>query len=89
MIKYIAKIYPSEIEKTEVVGETDKFVTVETYGSRTRRQAKVSEFECFFDTWADAHKHLLNLAEKKLKARKIRLNEAEEEYRRLYLLEQD
>ena len=60
MIKYKASSLRATIEAVEVVKETDKFVVLafnSGFGHGTRREAKVSDYCAYFDSWADAHQY--------------------------------
>lgn len=58
MIKYKATgFYRPEIKEVEVERETDSSVWISG-----RRRGKITDFESFFDTWEDAHSHLLKLS---------------------------
>jgi hypothetical protein len=62
-----------EIKQVEVTKETAKFVTVVyedlwrvgTDKTYERREAKVSDYYCYFDKWELAHEHLLKKAQDK------------------------
>jgi hypothetical protein len=55
------------IESVEVEKETEASIWIEG-----KRNAKKTEYHNYFDTWADAKRHLLTVAEKKVAG--IRLN---------------
>ena len=60
MIKYKASSLRATIEAVEVVKETDKFVVLSSnnaFGNGARREAKVSDYYAYFDSWSDAHKY--------------------------------
>ena len=69
--KYRTSGWGSLIEKVEVTKETDKSVWL-----GVRREAKVSEYQCYFDTWDQAKAHVVSKAEAKLKAAKSRFDSA-------------
>jgi len=61
MVKYKTKsvrysVYP--IEPVEVERETEKFVII-----GGRRNAKASDYESYFDTWDQAHRHMTDRAQ--------------------------
>lgn len=49
-----------EIVRVECAKETDK--TVVLGGKYGRRENKISDYHCYFDTWAEAHAHALRRA---------------------------
>lgn len=75
MIKYVTSGHTFtkvKISEVEVAGETDKFVRL----SCGRREAKRSEFRCYFDTREDAKEHLIGIASRKVKVAKSNLETA-------------
>ncbi|MEA3225069.1 MAG: hypothetical protein U9Q07_03900 [Planctomycetota bacterium] len=83
MIKWKASSHwRFEIERVEVVRETDKCVFVaSTYRhdkSGERRHAKVSQDEQYFDTWTEAKDHLLEKAREDVERAHARLVEKQD-----------
>jgi len=78
-VKYKASGYGMKIEKVMVIKETEHFVTVQ-YDNRTRREAKKSGYDCFFDTWQEAKDHHIAVAEDKLNAARRQLEYAQGQY---------
>ena len=63
MKKYKTKILGYKIEMVEVERETKSTVWCEYEWSgkkSIRQERKVTEYECYFDTWQEAKQHLLN-----------------------------
>jgi len=74
----------NEITEVEAEKETklSVWITQENpFKTRTTvsRHAKMSSYECYFDTWDDAHKHLMDRAEAKLDTARARLQHAQGE----------
>jgi hypothetical protein len=63
MIKYIAMSYGNEIQKIEVIKETDKTVTLPN-GSR---DYKSTSWKNYFDTFADAFEYLVDRENKAIR----------------------
>ncbi len=76
-IYYIAPIY---IER-----ETEKSV----FFSGGRRQAKISEFEIFHNTWEDARNYLKQKAKDKLASARLQLQDAQGHYGNIKGLKKD
>ena len=81
MIKYKTTGYPStpdaKIKKMEVEKETTKCIWIKGHsGSKAVRSNKHSGYENYFDTWQEAHKYILELAEKKVESIRYQLNQA-------------
>lgn len=70
MIKYKANV--NGIEKIEIRGETTKLVTLLS----GIREAKISEYNCYFDTWEEARAHLIEKVEKDIRKYRTRLEMA-------------
>ena len=64
MIKYRIGKFGIEIERHEVIRETDKCVFLPGLGGRERKENKESEYGKWFDTWAEAYSHLLSRVDK-------------------------
>jgi hypothetical protein len=74
LVKWNKEIYVVEVEK-----ETEKSVwrARELFGKKVlERELKISEFSKYFDTWDEAHNHLLGVAERGLKSAQKRLDDA-------------
>lgn len=77
MIKYrTSKFYfERNIEEIEISRETDKSVWIKTkFGEQ--REAKKTNYYRYFDTWEEAHQHLLSEAEKDIMNAERRLENA-------------
>ncbi len=57
MVKYRVWKWGNTITPIEVVSETKKFIRTKDFPNRN--QAKISQFECFFDTWEEAYEYTL------------------------------
>jgi hypothetical protein len=71
MFKYEVDKYSTDIEKVEVVKETPKQYVIKRISYNTKkpystRQAKVSEYSRFFDTWEEAQLYLIVRVETKI-----------------------
>lgn len=66
MIKYRTNYSKDKIEKVEIVRETPKMVVVVSHVGGERREAKQSDWACYFDTWAEARDYLLDAARKRV-----------------------
>lgn len=62
-----------EIDRVEIVRETGQFV----YVTERHRVGKQSDWDAYFDTWAEAHACLLKRAEAVLKVAQSRIKVAE------------
>jgi hypothetical protein len=81
MIKYRTSYWKDGIEAREVEKETEKsvFYVTEWKGRKsTHREAKVSSYHRWFDSWEEAHTYLTGKAELSLSAAKNSLRDAEE-----------
>lgn len=65
MLKYRTYRYDTEIEAVEVLRETAQCVYLPTTRSKRteQREAKVSDFHIYHDSWEVAHAHLLERSE--------------------------
>jgi len=58
------------IDKVEIIRETDKSVFIERYWFGKKivvRESKRSECDNYFNTWKEAHKYLMEKAERRLR----------------------
>lgn len=67
MLKYRTYVSSHKIDAVEVERETDISVWV-----GNRRRAKLTSYDCYFDTWEEAHEFLVDNAERDVEC--IRLN---------------
>ncbi|AUS01773.1 hypothetical protein NVP1291O_59 [Vibrio phage 1.291.O._10N.286.55.F6] len=75
MIKYViggSKFIKASISEIEIESETKKFVNLKC----GRREAKLSEFKCYFDTREEAKQHLVKIARNNADYTKARLDDA-------------
>ena len=80
------KLYGILIEKVEVLRETARSVFVERGGRSQRcerREAKESEYNSYFDTWEEAHKHIQATARIKIENARRVLEKALATYERI------
>ena len=70
--------YATKIEPVEVIRETAEFVTVRCSGG-SFREAKISDYQRFHDTWKEAHAYLLNRAQSNIRRLKDDLLAAKDE----------
>ena len=78
MIKYKASTWKSTIESVEVVKETEKFVVLalnNAFGTGTRREAKVSDYYRYFDSWSEAHQYHVDRLTSSIAATKEKLEQ--------------
>ncbi len=77
------RCYRAKIEEVEVVRETEKSVWVEYTGftgkKETRRSAKISTYESYFNTFKEAKKYLEDEAKKHLEQMENRVQGAKED----------
>lgn len=72
MIKYktTGHIAPHpKIKAVKIDRETEKCIWVNGH-----RVAKISEWECFFDTWQDAHSHILGRTQELVESARFRFD---------------
>ena len=74
-----------KIEKIRIKKETAKYITLLTE-QRIRKEGTLYHY---FDTWDEAHSHMIIIAERNLYARKKFLEEAEEVYEQALALKQE
>ena len=74
MIKYRTQL--DRIEKVEVVKESEYSV----WFPDGKRAKKGTSYECYFDTWADAHTYLMDEAAKKVSKHVSWLEQVEKSY---------
>jgi hypothetical protein len=72
-----------EIEICTIVRETDKCVWIKEGDSRERRELKKSRSGVFFNTWREAHEHVVANAVDKIRSCQESLLEAEEDLVRI------
>jgi hypothetical protein len=63
--------YPDYIHPVQVAKETEK--SVWPVGGRNAREAKISDYVQYHDTWEEAHKWLVKRANKRVNSAIIRL----------------
>lgn len=81
MIKYKAMrpyLGDAEIRAVEVLRETEASVW-----TKNGREAKLTPRHHWFDTWDEAHRHLIEFAEKSVQIRKSQLAEGESALRHI------
>lgn len=83
MIKYKTR-NKTDIEAVDVVRETEKCVFVPSVswgrkwdGKSVSREAKISEYSRYHDTWEEAHVYLLNKLDMRTELLRQRLESAE------------
>ncbi len=75
IIKYKTNYHGDSIKKVEVVRETDKCVFTDRGGLRkVIREAKVSRFGSYFDSFQDAKDNLLLLSSKRIASVESKFN---------------
>ena len=82
MIKYKASKWKSTIESVEVVKETEKFVVLacnNAFGTGTRREAKVSDYSRYFDSWNEAHQYHVDRLTSSIAATEEKLKKLKDE----------
>ena len=73
MLKYKTDNWHCEIEEVEVIKETEKQV-IKKDG---RKSAKISEYECFFDTFEEATQYLTEKVLKEIHSLNFKLENKE------------
>lgn len=76
VIKYRTRTYSSAIEEVEIVRETESSVFIARNSGPERRNAKVTTYDRYHDTWADAHAYLMVRAEFAVKHARQQLESA-------------
>lgn len=69
----------NKIERVECVKETAASIWIihKGYTSSTpHRSAKVSSYECYFDSWDEAKEHLMKIAQREIDSARKRLQNA-------------
>ena len=83
MIKYRTNYGNTKIDKVDVLRETPKFVVIQTKNftgsTREDRESKSSSYHNYFDTWEEAHNHILNKAQRTVDSLRLRLESAKGE----------
>lgn len=69
IIKWRTRAGWLEIIRVEVERETEQCVWI-----NGRRNSKITDWECFHDSWDAAHQHLMSAAETEVAAARLRLN---------------
>lgn len=77
MLKKFSISYGNKIEVVPILRETKASVWIAGWKGQEQRRSKNSGYEKYFDTWEDAHNHLLENAERSLTSAKERLETAE------------
>lgn len=80
MKKYLAKTFYNKIDEVEILRETNSFVYIIGYNGKEIREAKISNYDCYFDTYQEAKDWLLRLHNDKIESLERQLNRAKEEY---------
>ncbi|MDB5937495.1 MAG: hypothetical protein JWQ01_4839 [Massilia sp.] len=81
--KAVGYSWRAEIERVEYTGETAKMVTTREKAScgggfYERKRLKISDNDCYFDTWAEAHELLLSRAERKFDSARTSMESAKD-----------
>lgn len=82
MIKYMVSRWKITIESVEVIKETEKFVVLarnNAFGTGTRREAKVSDYCRYFDSWGDAHQYHVDRLTGSIAATEAKLKQLKDE----------
>lgn len=68
IVKWVTKNWSSEIDRVEVLSETNKFVWLksEFIANMKRRESKSTRYKSFHDSWEAARNHLLATYEQDL-----------------------
>ena len=79
MIKYRTTKHRTEIEAIEVVRESEHSVWLPEHGTECR-EAKVSHYQSYFDTWEEAHSSVLARTTSRLESLRSSLEFAQAQY---------
>lgn len=60
MKKFKTNVGEDRIDEVEVVRESEQSVWVRGYRGVERRESKMSQCGCYFDTWEEAHAYLVD-----------------------------
>lgn len=82
MIKYKTENWSSKIFKVEVEKETEYQIII-----NGRRSNKMSEYECFFDTFEDAKEYLIEKISKEIKNLQWKLSREQNKLNKIMLIE--
>lgn len=75
--KYVTGYTADKIKQVEVIRETEAFVYLPGYqGGKERREAKVSKYDQYHDSWNEAHQYLTGKAQEEVDAIRRRLEQA-------------
>ena len=77
MIKYRVWAYENKIIPVEILSETKNFVI--TKNRPKFKEAKSSQHECYFDSWEEAHDHILARSISKVDLTRAQLRRYESE----------
>lgn len=80
MKKYVARKYYNKIDEVEILRETNSFVYIIGYNGKEIREAKISNCDCYFDTYQEAKDWFLKLHNDEIESLERQLNLAKEEY---------
>lgn len=84
MIKYKTSFLFDEIETIEIEGETKTQVILPSKnGKPSRRERKKSSFVNYHDSWDEAHKYLLEHAEKEIENLRKETEKAQEKIEKI------
>jgi len=75
-IKYRTSLYGTPIEKVEIARETAKFIVRLGKRGEEYRDAKESQYTCYFDTYAEAKSYLVQHNQDLVKSAQSVLNAA-------------
>lgn len=71
IVKFVVATYASKPERKEYSHETDHYYMGGGVGSSRRRDAKISRYECFFDTLEDAQEYIRRRAENEADQKRV------------------
>lgn len=74
-MKTMYRAWGFDIDKVSVIRSTEKSVWIQNF-DRGRRQARHSEYRAYFDTWKEAHEHLINKASREIDSATRKLERA-------------
>jgi len=85
IIKYYTARYGNSIKKVELSRETEKTV----FHKSGRREAKVSDYCIYHDTWTEAHTHLVKQRTRALDIAKLKMASAEKDLCQVLALKEE
>lgn len=89
MKKYKIEKYSDEIKTVQILRETEKSVFFNRFSNSSEfRELKRTEWHCYFDSFEEAKKYLLDRFKNKITSLKKQLNKAEMSFEKIINLKE-